>query len=287
MVWILAQGIFESVAAPVWGALSRAVGEPVPLYPYSMLAATTAARSHLPQWRNSERIPAGLDEVQPMDHLVLLRFMHLDTASVHKLLRFPTTEALLDFLSQDLPLHLITDLNERETLYGASSGPEPDPVILRGLFQVWYDEAASPELEMLITRAIRESAAELGIGDRYKLIEASLEWVGQPYDLGRAPVPFLEELREGLSRSMGQAPTTTDILQLLIANDRVSAFFGEFLIGWEVLPGESRMDLSKEDLEEARQTLQGWWEDVETQPQPLLAEMWRPRYESIRSGMEP
>ena len=132
-----------------------------------------------------------------------------------------------------------------------------------------------------------QHAAELGIGDRYKLIEASLEWVGQPCDLGRAPVPFLEELREGLARSMGQAPTMTDILQLLIANDRVSAFFGEFLIGWEVLPGESRMDLSKEDLEEARQTLQGWWEDVETQPQPFLAEMWRPRYESIRSGMEP
>lgn len=234
-----------------------------------------------------ETLYAGLDEVQPMDHLVLLRFMHLDTASVHKLLRFPTTEALLDFLSQDLPLLLVTDLNERETLDGASSGPEPDPVILRGLFQAWYDEASSPELEMLITRAIRESAAELGIGDRYKLIEASLEWVGQPCDLGRAPVPFLEELREGLARSMGQAPTTTDILQLLIANDRVSAFFHEFLIGWEVLPGESRMDLSKEDLEEARQTLQGWWEDVETQPQPFLAEMWRPRYESIRSGMEP
>jgi len=31
------------VAAPVWSAVSRAVGEPVPLYPYSMLAATTAA----------------------------------------------------------------------------------------------------------------------------------------------------------------------------------------------------------------------------------------------------
>ena len=43
MVWILAQGIFESVAAPVWGAVSRALGEPVPLYPYSMLAGTTAA----------------------------------------------------------------------------------------------------------------------------------------------------------------------------------------------------------------------------------------------------
>ena len=43
MVWILAQGIFESVAAPLWGAVSRAVGEPVPLYPFSMLAGITTA----------------------------------------------------------------------------------------------------------------------------------------------------------------------------------------------------------------------------------------------------
>lgn len=42
MAWILAQGIFESVAAPLFGALSRAVGEPVPMYPFSMLVGVLA-----------------------------------------------------------------------------------------------------------------------------------------------------------------------------------------------------------------------------------------------------
>ncbi len=37
VAWILAQGIFESLAAPLFGVLSRAVGEPVPMYPFSML----------------------------------------------------------------------------------------------------------------------------------------------------------------------------------------------------------------------------------------------------------
>lgn len=37
VAWVLAQGIFESLAAPFFGALSRQLGEPVPLYPYSML----------------------------------------------------------------------------------------------------------------------------------------------------------------------------------------------------------------------------------------------------------
>lgn len=38
VAWVLAQGIFESLAGPLFGALSRAVGEPVPMYPFSMLA---------------------------------------------------------------------------------------------------------------------------------------------------------------------------------------------------------------------------------------------------------
>jgi uncharacterized protein len=37
VAWILAQGIFESLAAPLFALLSRALGEPVPLYPFSML----------------------------------------------------------------------------------------------------------------------------------------------------------------------------------------------------------------------------------------------------------
>lgn len=42
VAWILAQGIFESIAAPLFGALSRAVGEPVPMYPFSMLVGVLA-----------------------------------------------------------------------------------------------------------------------------------------------------------------------------------------------------------------------------------------------------
>jgi len=42
VAWILAQGIFESLAAPLFGVLSRAVGEPVPMYPFSMLVGVLA-----------------------------------------------------------------------------------------------------------------------------------------------------------------------------------------------------------------------------------------------------
>jgi membrane protease YdiL (CAAX protease family) len=38
VAWVLAQGIFESLAGPAFGALSRTLGEPVPMYPFSMLA---------------------------------------------------------------------------------------------------------------------------------------------------------------------------------------------------------------------------------------------------------
>lgn len=37
VAWVLAQGIFESLAGPLFGAFSRLVGEPLPLYPFSML----------------------------------------------------------------------------------------------------------------------------------------------------------------------------------------------------------------------------------------------------------
>lgn len=40
--WILGQGIFESLAGPLFGALSRAVGEPVAMYPFSMLVGVMA-----------------------------------------------------------------------------------------------------------------------------------------------------------------------------------------------------------------------------------------------------
>lgn len=40
--WILAQGIFESLAGPLFGALSRAAGEPVAMYPFSMLVGVLA-----------------------------------------------------------------------------------------------------------------------------------------------------------------------------------------------------------------------------------------------------
>lgn len=42
MGWILAQGIFESLAAPLFGVLSRAVGEPIAMYPVSMLVGVLA-----------------------------------------------------------------------------------------------------------------------------------------------------------------------------------------------------------------------------------------------------
>jgi len=42
VAWILAQGIFESLTAPLFGVLSRAVGEPVPMYPFSMLVGVLA-----------------------------------------------------------------------------------------------------------------------------------------------------------------------------------------------------------------------------------------------------
>lgn len=37
VAWILAQGIFESLAGPLFALLSGALGEPIPLYPFSML----------------------------------------------------------------------------------------------------------------------------------------------------------------------------------------------------------------------------------------------------------
>lgn len=37
VAWVLVQGVAESVLSPVWGIVSRAVGEPVPLYPVSSL----------------------------------------------------------------------------------------------------------------------------------------------------------------------------------------------------------------------------------------------------------
>lgn len=40
--WILIQGIVESLAGPVFAMISRAVGEPVPIYPYAMLVGVMA-----------------------------------------------------------------------------------------------------------------------------------------------------------------------------------------------------------------------------------------------------
>lgn len=42
VAWILVQGIFESLAAPLFRALSQAVGEPVAMYPVSMLIGVLA-----------------------------------------------------------------------------------------------------------------------------------------------------------------------------------------------------------------------------------------------------
>ena len=42
VAWILVQGIFESLAGSLFGALSAAVGEPVPMYPVSMLVGVLA-----------------------------------------------------------------------------------------------------------------------------------------------------------------------------------------------------------------------------------------------------
>lgn len=42
IAWILVVGIVESLAAPLFGALSRLVGEPVAMYPYSMLLGVLA-----------------------------------------------------------------------------------------------------------------------------------------------------------------------------------------------------------------------------------------------------
>lgn len=43
VAWILAQGIAESVLAPLFGLLSRSVGETVPMYPFTMLIGVAAA----------------------------------------------------------------------------------------------------------------------------------------------------------------------------------------------------------------------------------------------------
>ncbi len=43
VAWILAQGIAESVLGPLFGAVSRSVGESVPLYPWSSLIGVAAA----------------------------------------------------------------------------------------------------------------------------------------------------------------------------------------------------------------------------------------------------
>jgi uncharacterized protein len=43
VAWILAQGIAESVLGPLFGLLSRSVGETVPMYPFTMLIGVAAA----------------------------------------------------------------------------------------------------------------------------------------------------------------------------------------------------------------------------------------------------
>ncbi|WP_373063716.1 lysostaphin resistance A-like protein [Gemmatimonas sp.] len=43
VAWILAQGIAESVLGPLFGAISRSVGESVPAYPWSSLIGVAAA----------------------------------------------------------------------------------------------------------------------------------------------------------------------------------------------------------------------------------------------------
>ncbi|MBL0940628.1 MAG: CPBP family intramembrane metalloprotease [Gemmatimonadaceae bacterium] len=43
VVWVLAQGIFESFVGPLWGGVSRWIGEPIPLYPVSMLVGSAMA----------------------------------------------------------------------------------------------------------------------------------------------------------------------------------------------------------------------------------------------------
>ena len=45
VAWVLAQGIAESVLGPVFGLLSRRVGETVPMYPFTMLIGVAAACS--------------------------------------------------------------------------------------------------------------------------------------------------------------------------------------------------------------------------------------------------
>ncbi|WP_310569043.1 CPBP family intramembrane glutamic endopeptidase [Gemmatimonas sp.] len=45
VAWILAQGIAESVLGPLFGLLSRSVGETVPMYPFTMLIGVAAACS--------------------------------------------------------------------------------------------------------------------------------------------------------------------------------------------------------------------------------------------------
>ncbi len=43
VAWVLAQGIAESVLGPLFGLLSRRVGETVPMYPFTMLIGVAAA----------------------------------------------------------------------------------------------------------------------------------------------------------------------------------------------------------------------------------------------------
>ncbi len=43
VAWLLAQGIAESILGPLFASLSRAVGEPIPVYPWAMLIGVAAA----------------------------------------------------------------------------------------------------------------------------------------------------------------------------------------------------------------------------------------------------
>ena len=43
VAWVLAQGIAESVLGPLFGLVSRSVGETVPMYPFTMLIGVAAA----------------------------------------------------------------------------------------------------------------------------------------------------------------------------------------------------------------------------------------------------
>jgi hypothetical protein len=226
-------------------------------------------------------------EVLPDDHLVILNIVHSAALDLMKIMRFPTRDAMLDFLAEDMPLIVLCDLEDACIMDHEKRDIDAAQFTeLRRSLEICYSESVSPQRESIMRDAIYEKAESIGHLYRDKWIEASLKWVGHPGELRLASNPFLEEIRTGLSEATGAPPSTEDILRFLLAHEEANGFYREYLVFWETISEDDWLDQSPEEFEEAKANLEAWWQRVQNHPQPLLAAMWQQRYELVRSTLK-